>query len=114
MKRTSYSSAPPSAPMATAIGCGIIALIALALCPFLWPLLLLSPVFLYWALRQDVDGFVDPIASKHAQQIAEEWRRKRLPGERGIEVSTTLHSSEVFSDGPRTQIDRFELEDDDL
>ena len=56
---------------------------------------------------------VDTVASKNAKKVAEQWKRTRKPGERGVDVSTTLHSNGSLFDLPMTRTYRFELEDDE-
>lgn len=112
MKHSSYTSSP-AAPAMTAVGTGAIALAMLVFCPFLLPLALLSPIVLYPMAKRDIGTCVDAATSGRAEEIAEEWRRNRAPGERGIDVSTTVYSGGALFDLPMTRIHRFELDDDE-
>lgn len=112
MKRTTYTSSPV-VPITGGIGTVAVALAAAAICPPLLPFaFLFAPMFCRAAQR----GFgedIDRVSGDQPERIAEQWRRTRKAGERGIDVSNTLYSGGAFFDLPVTRTYRFELDDND-
>jgi len=113
MKKTRHTSSP-LVPIGTAIGTGAVAVIMSAMCPVLLPFAWLTAIPLWCAAKAGVAAEVDQVGARSANKFAEEWKGKRRPGERGVDVSTTLYSGGAFFDLPMTRTYRFELDKDDL
>lgn len=114
-KVTKVTTSSPLVPIGAGIGTGVTAFACAAICPPLLPLALLcAPLF--WAVTKtgvaiDVDEATN--GSESADDIAQEYFRNRKAGERGIDVSHTIHLDGGLFNIPMTRTYRYEIEDDD-
>ena len=116
MKRTSdqNSSASVSPLAAATVGTGAVAMVTMALCPPLLPFSILAFVPFYKLARAESDQGADHMAAAQADRLAEQWKRSRQPGERGITVSASVRKGSGLLDETVTRTYRYELEDDEL
>lgn len=68
----------------------------------------------YAGMRKGIAEDIDPMAEEDADAIAEEWRQNRKPGEKSLDVSSSIGSGGLLFDLPLTRTYRYELETEEV
>ncbi len=110
MRKTSEVSSPLIG-IGTGIGVGAVGLLIAALNPALWPLLIPSALVIHRSAKTGFAYDIESAASeKESDELAETWRRTRMPGETSIEVSKTVYSDGALFSLPITKTNKYTLE----